>query len=168
MHNIVLIGAIIAHFVLVGADAFAQAAITPVALSAPPASLAMYQGEYVYESAPFWKITNTIALVLLVAALVLHWRTPRRNLLLSTLTGSTAVSIVSLAYIFPEYTAIISSAYSGAADPALTERGAAWQSIALLRLVVFGCLGVLPLWALAKPILREPAAGKSALPDSRP
>ncbi len=87
VQNIVLIGAIISHFLLVGADAFGQAAITPIALSAPPASLSMYQGEYVYDSAPFWRITNAIALGLLMLAVIMHWRTPRRNLLLATLVG---------------------------------------------------------------------------------
>ena len=150
--NILLIGAIIAHFILVGADAFAQAAITPVALSAPPASLAMFQGDYVYNSAPFWQITNTIALALLIAALLANWRTPRRTLLLLTLVGSIIISIVSLGYIFPEFTAIVSSIYSDTVDPALIERGSTWRMIAFSRLLVFGCLGILPLWALAKPV----------------
>lgn len=151
LQNIAIIGAIITHYLLVGADAYAQASIVPVALSAPPASLAMYQGEYVYSPAAFWQIANTFALGFLVAALAVNWRTPRRNLLLTTLVGSIIISIISLAYIFPEYTEIVSSAYSESVDPALYDRGATWQTIALSRLLIFGSLGFLPLWALAKP-----------------
>jgi len=151
IQNILLIGAIIAHYLLVGADAYAQASIIPIALSAPPASLAMYQGEYVYNPARFWQITNMVALAFLISALALNWRTSRRNLLLSTLIGTIVISIISLGYIFPEYTAIVSSTYSETIDPALYDRGAAWQTIALSRLLVFGCLGFLPLWALTKP-----------------
>jgi hypothetical protein len=94
--NMALIGAIVCHFVLVGADAFSQAAITPIALSAPPASLYMYQGEYVYDSVPFWQVTNTIALGLLMLAVLANWRKPRRNPLLATLAGSIVISIISL------------------------------------------------------------------------
>lgn len=149
--NITLIGAIITHYLLVGADAYGQTSITPIALSAPPASLAMYQGEFVYDPAPFWQITNMFALVFLVGALATNWRTPRRNLLLYTLTGTIVVSIVSLGYIFPEYTAIVSSAYSDTVDATLHQRGSTWQAIALSRLILFACLGLLPLWALTKP-----------------
>lgn len=152
MQNIVLIGYVITHYVLVGADAFAQAAITPVVLSAPPASLAMFQGEYVYESAPFWQIANMLGLALLIAALAMHWHTVRRNPLVMTLAGFLLVSVVSLAYIFPEFTAIVSSSYSDTVDPALIERGAAWRAVAFSRLLSFGCLGLLPLWALTRPL----------------
>ncbi len=151
MRTIVLIGAIIAHFILVGADAFAQAAITPVALSAPPASLAMFQGDYVYNSTPFWRITNTIALALLLLAVAVHWRTQRRKLLLLTLIGSVVVSVVSLGFIFPEFTELVSAPYADAVDLVLIERGSSWRITAFVRLLVFGCLGLLPLWALGKP-----------------
>ena len=150
--NILLIGAILTHYLLVGADAYAQAAITPLALSAPPASLAMYQGEYVYNPAPFWQITNTFALAFLIAALAANWRTSRRNLLLLTLAGTVVISVVSLRFIFPEYTAIVSSTFSDTVDPVLYDRGATWRAIALSRLLLFGCLGFLPLWALSKPV----------------
>ena len=150
MKNNILIAAIMAHFVLVGADIFGQIAITPVALSAPPASLAMYQGEYVYNSAPFWRFTNMVALILLIAALASNWRTSRRNLLLAWLSGSIIVSILSLVYIFPEYTEIVSSVYSNTVDQELFQRGADWRVIAFVRWLVFAGIGVLPLIALSK------------------
>jgi len=148
--NTILMAAIIAHFSLVGADIFCQVAITPVALSAPPASLTMYQGEYVYNSTLFWLPTNMIALGLLIAALVMNWRTTRRNLLLGWLTGAIVISIVSLGYIFPEYTDIVSATYATRVDPGLVERGADWRVISFVRILVFTGIGVLPLMALTK------------------
>ena len=148
--NLTLIATIITHYLLVGADLYAQTSITPVALSAPPASLAMYQGDYVYNPAAFWQITNTFALVFLIAALVSNWRTNRRNLLLSTLVGSVVISAVSLTYIFPEYTAIVASPYSLTTDPELLLRASQWQIIAGSRMLLFAILGLLPLVALSK------------------
>ena len=150
MRNAVLMLAIVAHYVLVGADAFGQFAIAPVALSAPPASLTMFQGEYVYNSPPFWQVTNTIALLLLIASLGMHWRTSRRNLHLGWLAGSIAISIVSLGYIFPEFSEIVSSPYSDTVDQGLVARGSQWRLLGMGRLLAFGSLGVLPLFALSR------------------
>ena len=150
MRNVILIGAIVFHFVLVGADAFAQFTIVPVVLSAPPASLTMYQGEYVYDSSSFWRMTNMFAFILIFISVILHWSTSRRNLLLTTLTGTIIISFISLKFIFPEYNEIVSSAYSTTIDPVLVEQGARWRVVAFVRLVLFAGLGLLPLWALSK------------------
>lgn len=151
MKNVTIMGAIICHYVLVGADAFGQLVVASMALSAPPASLAMYHGDYVYDSALFWQTLNVAYLVVLVAALAVHWRSPRRNLLLMTLASIIAISVVSLGYIFPEYNAIVSSEFSDTVDLALVERAASWRSVALLRLSVMAILGIAPLMALTKP-----------------
>lgn len=87
----------------------------------------------------------------LIAALAANWSNTRRVILIFTLIGSIAISIVSLGYILPAYTAIVSSLYLQTIDPELLDRGATWRMIALTRLVVFGCLGLLPLWALTRP-----------------
>ena len=142
--------AIIAHFLLVGADAFCQVAICPVVLSAPPSSLTMYQGEFTYNSSLFWRPVNMIALGLLIAALVMNWQTSRRNLMLTWLAGSVVISIVSLGFIFPEFSDIVSTTYSDTVDSVLVNRGAKWRIIASVRLLVFTGLGVLPLIALAR------------------
>ena len=150
MKNMVLIAAIIAHFLLVGADAFCQVAICPVVLSAPPSSLAMYQGEFAYDSSLFWRPVNMIALGLLFAALFMNWRTRRRNLLLVWLAGAIVITIVSLGFVYPEFKDIVSATFSDTVESALVDRGANWRIIALVRLVVFTGLGVLPLVALSK------------------
>lgn len=156
--NTLLIGTIISHYVLVGADAFAQAAIVPIALSEPPVSLAMFQGDYVYNSAPFWRAANIFALAFLVAALIANWNTDRRKLILATFIGTSIISVVSLGYIFPAFTELVSSPFSESVDPSLVERGANWRVLAGSRLVVFGLLGVLPLLALAKPLSESQTA----------
>ena len=150
MKDIVLIAGIIAHFVLVGADIFGQIVISPVVLSAPPASLSIFQGDYAYDSTVFWQPANMVALALLVLGLAVNWNSPRRNLLISWLIGSITVTLVSLGYIFPEYGAIVSTSFSNTVDPELVSRGAQWQVISFTRMGVFLCIGLLPLFALTK------------------
>ena len=150
MKDLVLIAAIIAHFVLVGADIFGQIVISPVVLSAPPASLSIFQGEYAYNSTIFWKPANMIALGLLILSIVANWKSPRRNLLISWFVGSIVVTIVSLSFIFPEYMAIVSTSFTTTIDPELVARGSQWQMIAFFRMCVFLGIGLLPLYALTK------------------
>lgn len=150
MKNIILILAIIAHFLLVGADAFCQVAICPVVLSAPPSSLTMYQGDFTYNSSLFWRPVNMIALILLITALIINWHTSRRNLLLGWLAGFIFLTIVSLGFIYPEFKDIVSSTYANEVDSALVDRGAKWRIIAFARLLICTGFGVLPLMALSK------------------
>ena len=155
MKDMILIAGIIAHFVLVGADIFGQIVISPVVLSAPPASLSIFQGEYAYDSTAFWQPANMVALALLVLSLVANWNSPRRTLLISWLTGSIIITVVSLGFIFPEYGSIVNTSFNTTVDPELVSRGAQWQVVAFARMCVFLCLGLLPLIALTKPSTRE-------------
>ena len=150
-HNVALIALVVSYYIVVGADIYAQAAITPVALEAPPRSLAMFQGEYVYDAAPFWRVTTTLTMVLFAVALGVNWKTTRRRLLLGAFLAFLVINIVSFAYIFPEYLDIVGSVYSDTVDPELVSRGAAWRKLALGRWAVVTMLGVFPLVALAKP-----------------
>ena len=155
MKNITLMAAIIAHFVLVGADIFGQVVISPVVLSAPPASLSIFQGEYAYNSTVFWQPANMVALGLLMLSLIANWSSPRRNLLILWLVGSVVISAVSLGFIFPEYGTIVSTPFSAAIDPQLVARGEQWQVIAFVRMCLFLGLGLLPLIALSRSSTRD-------------
>jgi len=150
LRNTILIAAIIAHFILVGADIFGQVVIAPVVLSSPPESLAMFQGPYPYDSTIFWQPANMIALGLLIASVAANWRTSRRFLLLCWLAGSVLVTIWSLGFVFPEYISIISTDYANSVDPDLVERGSDWRVLAFVRNLVFMGIGLLPLIALTK------------------
>jgi len=151
MKDFLLILGIIAHFVLIGADIFGQIVISPVVLSAPPASLAIFQGEYAYNSTVFWQPANMVALALLIVALIANWNTPRRALLVGWFVGSVAITVISLGFIFPEYGAIVSTPFDSLVDPALVQRGADWRLIAFLRMIAFLGVGLLPLYALTRP-----------------
>ena len=155
LRTVGLIALIISYFVVAGADIFAQVAIAWTVLEAPPRSLSMFQGEYVYDSSTFWSVTTSLTLILFVFALVVNWRTPRRQLILISFIGYFIINIVSFAYIFPEYLDIVSSAYSDTIDPELQRRGAAWQWLALVRWGVVVAFGVLQLLALAQPSSAE-------------
>jgi len=100
MKDFLLILGIIAHFVLIGADIFGQIVISPVVLSAPPASLAIFQGEYAYNSTVFWQPANMVALALLIVALIANWNTPRRALLVGWFVGSVRLPLYRWASFF--------------------------------------------------------------------
>ena len=151
MKDLLLILAIIAHFVLIGADIFGQVVISPVVLSAPPESLVIFQGEYAYDSTVFWQPANMIALALLIVALIANWNTPRRALLVAWFVGSVTITVASLGVIFPEYGAIVSTPFDTVIDPALVERGADWRLISFFRMIAFLGIGMLPLYALTRP-----------------
>ncbi len=91
-----------------------------------------------------------IALALLITALIMNWRTSRRNLLLGWLAGLLFLTIVSLGFIYPEFKDIVSATYTNEVDSALVGRGAKWRTIAFARLLICTGFGVLPLMALSK------------------
>ncbi len=62
-----------------GAQLFAVAVVVSTVAKAPPRSLAMFAGEYGYNSGPFWEVIPTITLLLLLIALLANWKTPRRR-----------------------------------------------------------------------------------------
>ena len=148
--NTALIAAIIFHFILVGATLFGNIVIGPVVLSAPPESLAIFQGEYAYDSTVFWQPVNMIALGLLLLALAGNWKTSRRGLLIGWLVGMVAVSAWSIGSIFPEYIDIVSTPFAPGVDAELVKRGARWSVLSNVRLAIAVLIGLLPFYALAK------------------
>ena len=95
--NLSLIPAVVGALLQAGAQLFAIAVVVGTVTEAPPRSLAMYAGEYGYNSGPFWEVMPTVTLGLLLIALVGNWRTPRRRLLLAAtpVESSRTVSISS-------------------------------------------------------------------------
>lgn len=80
--NLALMLGAAGHFILSGAALFGDMVIAPVVPSAPPASLKMFQAPYAYDSTPFWRPANMIVLGLIVVAVILNWKKPRKKLLL--------------------------------------------------------------------------------------
>lgn len=155
----VLLALIICYYIVVGADLFAQMSITPVALEAPPRSLAMFQGEYVYDGAPFWRITTTLVTLLFAAAVAVNWQTSRRRLVLVGFVAFIVLNVVSWYYIFPEYLDIVGSPYSDTVDAELMTRGAAWRRLAVTRWVIAAVIGLAPVLAIVQ---RSPGEGEAS------
>ena len=156
--TVALMALVISYFLVLGADIFGQLVIAVTAFEAPPRSLSMFQGDYVYDSGPFWRVLTSLAMLLAALALALNWRTQRRNLLLVFFAAFMVINAVSLAYIFPAYGELVSSPFSDSVDPDLLGRGAAWRRLALTRWLISVAFGFLPLVALTRPgdILAQP------------
>jgi MFS family permease len=127
--NLTLALAAIGTLLQAGAQLFAVQVIVGTVTQAPPRSLAMYAGEYGYNSAPFWERVPPIILLLLLVALAANWRTPRRRFVLG------AVGAFVLAGLFAGFVAgplqgeLLATEYADSVDPALTALAARWHRL---------------------------------------
>ena len=124
-----LIPAVVGALLQAGAQLFAIAVIVGTVTEAPPRSLAMYAGEYGYDSGPFWEVMPTITLGLLLIALVGNWRTPRRRLLLAAVALFIAAGLFTVFVMGPTQAAVVGAGYSDAVDEALRVRAAHWHML---------------------------------------
>jgi hypothetical protein len=141
----------ISFITVIGGAVYEHLAVVPVWASAVPASLAMFQGEYGLRAQNFWIPIHPVTLVLLAASLVLHWRTPRRNFILTTLAGYLLILVITFFYFVPELMALTQSAYSTAVDAELTRRAGMWETLSLVRLAFLVVLAVALLRGLSLP-----------------
>ena len=155
LRTLAVIALVISYFIVVGADLYGQIVIAWTTLEAPPKSLAMLQGEYVYDSAPFWKVVTTIPLILFAVSTITNWNTSRRRLLLISFVAFFAINALSFPFVFHEYLEIVSSPYSDTIDLELQRRGAAWKRLAIGRCALVVAVGILPLLALSRPVSAE-------------
>jgi hypothetical protein len=112
-----------------GAQLFAVAVIVGTVTEAPPRSLAIYTGEYGYNSGPFWEIMPTITLVLLLAALATNWQTPRRRLVISAVGAFLVAGLFAAVVTGPLQAEIISAGFADSVDPTLATRAARWYAL---------------------------------------
>jgi hypothetical protein len=155
--TLLLILASISLGVVIGGATYEHAAMVPRWSAAAPASLAMFQGEYGAAPFRFWIPVHPITVVLLIAALVVNWKTERRKFILLAFGGYLVVLLVTFLYFVPGVMSIMESPYSSTIDPALTRRANLWEALSLVRLGVMFALAVLLLWGLSKS--GEPKAG---------
>ena len=127
--NLSLIPAIVAALLQAGAQLFAIAVIVSTVTKAPPRSLAMYAGEYGYNSGPFWEVMPTVTLGLLLVALVGNWRTPRRRLVLTAIALFIAAGLFTVFVMSPAQEAVVGAGYSDAVDEALRAHAARWHML---------------------------------------
>lgn len=125
--NLSLIPAVVGTLLQAGAQLFAIAVVVSTVTEAPPRSLAMYAGDYGYNSGPFWEVMPTVTFVLLIIALVGNWRTPRRRLLLAAIVLFIAAGLFSVFVMGPIQEAVVGTGYSDAVDEVLQAQASRWR-----------------------------------------
>ena len=153
--NLSLIPAVVAALLQAGAQLFAIAVIVGTVAKAPPRSLAMYAGEYGYNSGPFWEVMPTVTLGLLLVALVGNWRTPRRRLVLAAIALFIAAGLFTVFVMGAVQEAVVRVGYSDAVDEALRARAARWHMLDWVSWALALSVGVVLVAALT---VRVPAA----------
>lgn len=125
--NLSLLPAVVGALLQAGAQLFAIAVIVGTVTTAPPRSLAMYAGEYAYNSGPFWEVMPTVTFGLLLIALAGNWRTRRRRLLLIAVSLFIAAGLFTVFVMGPVQQAVVAVGYSDTVDEALRAQAARWH-----------------------------------------
>ena len=160
--NLSLIPAVVAALLQAGAQLFAIAVVVSTVTAAPPRSLAMYAGEYGYNSAPFWEVMPTVTLGLLLIALAGNWRTPRRRLLLAAVALFIAAGLFSVFVMGPAQQAVVGVGYSDAVDEALRVAAARWHLLDWAAWALTLATGVVLAASLAVRVPEAPAPSRAA------
>ena len=160
--NLSLIPAVVSALLQGGAQLFAVAVIVGTVTAAPPRSLAMYAGEYGYNSGPFWEVMPTVTLGLLLIALVGNWRTPRRRLLLTGMALFIAAGLFSVFVMGPVQEAVIGTGYRDAVDEALRIQAMRWRMLDWASWALTLSVGIVLAAALAIRVPEATAVGEAA------
>ena len=150
--DISLIASIASCFTQIGAQLFAILVIVRTAIAAPPRSLAMFEGEYGYDSSLFWQTVPNITLALLVVAIIANWRTTRRNLLLLSLALFLAGSAVAALVVQPGFGKLLANGYSNVVDATLQGHAATLYTYEWGLWCIALAAGMTLLVALARPV----------------
>jgi ABC-type Fe3+-siderophore transport system permease subunit len=156
--NLTLIAAVVGALLQAGAQLFAIAVVVATVTKAPPRSLAMYAGEYGYNSGPFWEVMPTVTLVLLLIALVGNWRTPRRRLVLTGVALFIAAGLFTVFVMGPAQDAVVRVGYSDAVDEALRVQAGRWHMLDWASWVLTLSVGVVLAASLAVRVPEATAA----------
>jgi len=148
--SIIYAFACLSFAVVIGAAVYEHVAVVPRWSAAPPASLSMFQGKYGLNPTPFWKAIHPVTLLLLVASIILFWKTGSRLYLLITFAGYALVLIITFVFFVPELIAITGQVFSGNADPSLTKRAGLWETLSLVRLAFLIVLAITAFLGLTK------------------
>ena len=145
-----LIIASISFIIVIGGGTYEHLAMVPVWSSAAPASLTMFQGPHAIAAQNFWIPIHPVTISLLTVALLLNWKTDRRNYIAVTLTGYLLVLAITAVYFVPELMSITQTTFSTAIDFELTRRANLWETLSLVRLVFLIGLAITILFGLSK------------------
>jgi hypothetical protein len=153
MKNFILTLACIAFVAIIGAAVYEHLTMVPKWSAAPPASLSMFQGVHGLNSAPFWIPIHPVTLVLLIVALIVHFRTPRKKSILISLGIYVVILITTFIYFVPELMAILHTPFAMTVDAGLQSRAERWEVLSLVRLAVLLPTAYVLLSSLTKPMV---------------
>jgi hypothetical protein len=145
-----LILAAISFITVIGGAVYEHLAVVPIWTAAVPASLTMFQGEYALAAQNFWIPIHPVTLLLLLSALILNWRTARRNYILVGLGGYLLVLIITAVFFVPELMSLTQTTYSQTTDATLTARANNWETYSLIRLGWLIIMAIVLLLGLSK------------------
>lgn len=151
MPKLALVAATISSLLQAGAQLFAVAVVVGTVTEAPPRSLAMYSGEYGYDSGPFWEVMPTVTLALLLLALSINWRTQRRRLLVGAVVAFLLAGLFTVFVTGPLQAEVVSTGFADSVDPALAARAARWHAFDWISWALTLVPGVLLVLALGSP-----------------
>ncbi len=158
--NLLLSLAILSYIIVIGGATYEHLAVVPQWAAAPPASLAMFQGTYGLQAQNFWIPIHPVTLLLMTAALVANWRSPRRRTIGLSLAGYVLVLVITFSHFVPELIALTSTPYSETIEPSLQARASQWETLSLVRLAFLNIVASFLLSALTLPLS---AKGTNAL-----
>jgi hypothetical protein len=144
------------YLVMNGAQIFETVLIVPKWTAAPPASLAMFQGEVGLDFKAFWIVFHSLHELTFILALVYSWKLRVvRPWIVGLLIIHMAVRVWTVAYFAPTIIAFQRMPYSATIDPGLVEKAAQWRARNIIRVVLFGavnCALFFPLYRVARMI----------------
>ena len=160
----------LAFAVIIGGAVYEHLNVVPQWAAAPPASLTMFQGPYGLKPELFWMLIHPINLVLFAAALIMHWKSPRKKPLLLVLSVYITILVITSIYFVPELLHITQSAVSPTPDAELTRRAGLWETLSLVRLGILVILSIILFTGMAKPAAainkERKSAGRQATQES--
>lgn len=148
--DIFLILASMSFIIVLGAATYEHMGVVPQWSAAPPSSLAMFQGDYGLRAQNFWIPIHPVTFLLMTAALIANWRTPRRNNILTVLIGYAIILAATFIYFVPQLMDITQTPYREDVDQELVTIASMWETLSLIRLVFIAVLAYILLSSLTK------------------
>jgi hypothetical protein len=149
--TITLIALVVSCLLQAGAQLFALSVVASTVSAAPPRSFAILEGEYRYDSSPFWNTVPMITFVLFIIALVSNWKTQRRKLILLALSLFIIGGLLAGFYLEPTFADMIKRGYSDQIDPVLQSQARRWYILDWMVWTLGVFAGLALLVALLRP-----------------
>jgi hypothetical protein len=140
--------------IMIGGAVYEHLNVVPKWSAAPPLSLSMFHGDFGLKPEAFWILIHPVNILLFIITLVLHWKTARRKTVLSIFALYVVVLVITRMYFVPELISIITTPFSPAADPGLTQRASLWETLSLVRMGALLLMAVGLFLGLTKPAHR--------------